>query len=106
MPGDDFSKMRPSFWLICVVALRIFSFDVHSATSFAAASIDALVVVSVQHHSDALPKLGIKLLQREASDNSLPQQLVIDGVRVGLRLDHKLVESRRALEQAASHQLS
>ena len=31
---------------------------VHSATSFAAASIEALVVVSVQHHSEALPSSG------------------------------------------------
>src|ERR1017187_5443615 len=32
--------------------------DTHYATSFAAASIEALVMVSVQHHSDALPSSG------------------------------------------------
>src|SRR5271165_1576806 len=35
-----------------------FLVPVHSATSFAAASIEALVVVSVQHHSAALPSSG------------------------------------------------
>ncbi len=73
LPGDDFSKIRPSFWLTWRVALRVMCFIAPplplllwpirterslSATSPTAVSIALRVVISVQHHSAALPSSG------------------------------------------------
>ena len=77
-PGDDFSKIRPSFWLTCRVALRGMcvtgspparrsadrflpwprSDRSLSATIPTAVSMALRVVSSVQHHSAALPSSG------------------------------------------------
>ena len=43
-------------------------------------------------------QLGIELLQREATDNLLLEQLLVDGVRVVTGLHDEFVEIRSALE--------
>src|SRR5271165_3011163 len=44
-------------------------------------------------------QLGIQLLQRESADDALAEQLVVDGVRIGLRLNDELVKARRSFKQ-------
>jgi hypothetical protein len=116
LPGDDFSKIKPSFWLMWRVALRVMCFVIahhlvlcrllHARTdrSLSATSPTAVSIIDACRQLRAAPKrrvakLGIKLFQRQAADDFVSQQPRVDGIRIFARLDHELVEARRTRKQ-------